>query len=290
VTSLLSPLRYPGGKARLAPYLARLLASQAQEIKHYVEPFAGGAGAALTLLVDGAVERVTINDLNPGIAALWRCVFYQTDQFARLIEKADISVEHWHRHRTVYLQPHSASDLDLGFATFFLNRCNRSGILGARPIGGLEQTGKWKMDARFNRTRLSDLVKMLGRHRSKVVIEELDVMELFDAFSDYGSCLMYLDPPYLEKGSGLYLDAMTLEEHADLANVLRGADFPWVMTYDRQDDYLRDLYRGHKCLAFQIAHTAQYQHVGSELMIFSDVVMVSDTDVLPRSSARWLVH
>ena len=98
----LSPLRYPGGKGRLAPYIARLIAAQPARPTSYAEPFAGGAGAALRLLIDEHVQSIHINDLNPGIAAFWRCVFYDTERFARRIESAEVNLERWVDAREVY--------------------------------------------------------------------------------------------------------------------------------------------------------------------------------------------
>src|SRR5690625_5109627 len=48
----LSPLRYPGGKARMASALGDLFDRQVSmlDIEVWIEPFAGGAGAGLTLL------------------------------------------------------------------------------------------------------------------------------------------------------------------------------------------------------------------------------------------------
>jgi len=112
-------------------------------------------------LSEGYIERLLINDLTPGIAAFWRAILNHADEFIQCVESEEISLDSWHRHQATSLDPIGKSDLDLGFATFFLNRCNRSGILTARPIGGLEQTGKWKIDARFNRTGLSARIRRI---------------------------------------------------------------------------------------------------------------------------------
>jgi len=145
----ISPLRYPGGKGSFAPFFRRLLTAQDEPCEVFVEPFAGGAGAALRLLVDGAVESVVLNDMDPAMAAFWRAVVNHNTDFARLVETTPISIEAWHRHHEIHARrATSTDDLELGFSTFFLNRTNRSGIVGARPIGGLGQGGAWKLDAR----------------------------------------------------------------------------------------------------------------------------------------------
>jgi DNA adenine methylase len=286
----LSPLRYPGGKGRLAPYITRLIAAQPVRPKSYAEPFAGGAGAALRLLIEEEVRSVHINDLNPGIAAFWRCVFYQNEDFISRIKADDVSIDAWHRAHAIYMSPAGQSDLDLGFATFFLNRCNRSGILRGRPIGGLDQTGTWKIDARFNREALSARVSFLGQYRRRVSITQQDGRDFICALSDFGKdVLVYVDPPYLVHGNSLYLDSLKAEDHAELAALLKKSVFPWLLTYDTNERVTADLYKGLRIIEFDIAHTAQVQHIGSEYAVFGPHLVVSNLDVLGSTNARWVV-
>ena len=63
--SLLSPLRYPGGKRRLVGYIAQALQMNGLRPKLYVEPFAGGASVAIQLLNDGHVERIALGERDP---------------------------------------------------------------------------------------------------------------------------------------------------------------------------------------------------------------------------------
>jgi DNA adenine methylase len=285
----LSPLRYPGGKGRLAPYIARLIAAQHERPKSYAEPFAGGAGAALRLLIEEEVRSIHINDLNPGIAAFWRCVFLETEPFAKRIEQQAVTIEAWHAARQVYDQPSVHSDLDLGFATFLLNRCNRSGILTARPIGGLDQSGRWKIDARFNHANLAERVRFLGRYSRRVQVTQLDAREFITSLSHLNSqVLVYVDPPYLVQGDGLYLDALSIEDHRELAALLQRADFRWLLTYDADERVTGELYAGLRAVEFDIAHTAQKQHVGSEYAVFSQNLEAPGLDVLGDVNARWV--
>jgi DNA adenine methylase len=285
----LSPLRYPGGKGRLAPFIADLIAAQPKRPTEYAEPFAGGAGAALRLLIDERVRAIHINDLNPGIAALWRCVFFETDAFVRRIENDEISLDAWKAHRAAYESPTGASDLDLGFATFFLNRCNRSGILSARPIGGLQQEGLWKIDARFNRSNLAERVRFLSQYRERVRITQLDARTFLDDLSASRTyALAYVDPPYLVQGAALYMGSLSAEDHADLADHLRASSIPWFLTYDAHERVTTKLYTGLRTVQFNIAHTAQVQHVGSEYAVFSDGLELPAMDLIPRGQARWI--
>lgn len=287
-TAFISPLRYPGGKGKLGPYFARVLSSQRATVQTYAEPYAGGAGAGLYLLSEGYVDHLLINDLNPGIAAFWRSVLRSPEEFIERIQTEQINLETWHLHRKTYLAPEDASDSELGFATFFLNRCNRSGILTARPIGGLEQTGKWKIDARFNRDGLSARVRHIHRLASQISITEKPALEFVSTISRRTKpVLLYVDPPYLVKGDELYMSAHSWEDHEKLAKALSRIRHPWILTYD-YDDRVRNLYPSNRCLEYQISHTAQSQKVGRELMLFSRHLKIDDVAVASNRKAAWI--
>jgi DNA adenine methylase len=240
--------------------------------------------------VEEEVRSIHINDLNPGIAAFWRCVFYQTDAFTAKVETDDVSVEAWRRARAIYMSPEGQSDLDLGFATFFLNRCNRSGILRAMPIGGLDQTGNWKIDARFNREALADRIRFLGQYRRRTSVTQQDGRDFIRSLSGQGSRIfIYVDPPYLTQGSALYLNSLMHEDHAELASLLKDSDFPWLLTYDANERITSNLYAGLRIVEFDIAHTAHVQHVSSEYAVFGPHLTVPSLDVLGTTNARWVV-
>lgn len=203
-----SPLRYPGGKARLAPYLTRLIRAQSPQPRQYAEPFAGGAGAALHLLRNRIVERIHLNDLNPGIAAFWRASLDRPNEFCRLIRTVPLTIDEWHHQAGIYTNPAGRDDLELGFATFYLNRTNRSGILDAGPIGGFEQLGRWKIGARFNREGLCTRIQAMADLRHLIYITEYDALDFLSGVQDVASdVFVYADPPYLIQGEGLYLHA-----------------------------------------------------------------------------------
>jgi DNA adenine methylase len=273
----------------LADYLGRLISAQPQRPAEYAEPFAGGAGAALRLLANEEVRYAHINDMDPGIAAFWRSVFHQTAEFVKLIETVPIDVDEWHKTREVYTHPELHDDLTLGFATFFLNRCNRSGILTARPIGGLNQTGNWKIDARFNRVSLAERVEYIGAFRNRTLVTEMDARPFLDGMaSENRRVLTYVDPPYLVQGERLYLDGLSYDDHRELATLLRRSDLPWFMTYDADERISKDLYSGLRCASFDISHTAARQHIGSEYAVFSAGLVVPDLNIIKGNVAQWV--
>lgn len=267
----ISPLRYPGGKARLAPFVADLIKRQHPRPTAYAEPFAGGAGAALHLLVAEEVDTIFINDLNPGIAAFWRAVVDRPAEMCEKVLTTPVNLEIWHEARATY-ESAQGDDVTLGFATFFLNRCNRSGILGARPIGGLDQAGPWKIDARYNREALARRIEVIGGYGARISVSQLDARDFLASLETSQvarDLLVYVDPPYLGQGDDLYLDSLSTDDHQQLAQQLRQSDLRWFLTYDADPRIPDQLYPGLPCVEFDIAHTAQIQHIGTEYAVFS---------------------
>ncbi|WP_344447474.1 DNA adenine methylase, partial [Kitasatospora nipponensis] len=177
------------------------------------------------------MDRIHLNDLNPGIAAFWRASLDLPNEFCRKIRTIPLTIDEWHRQAEVYASPSGRDDFELGFAAFYLNRTNRSGILDARPIGGFEQLGRWKIDARFNRESLCMRIQALADLRHCIYITEYDALEFLNVIQDIAQdVFVYADPPYLVQGEGLYLHAFDADSHLELANLLAGADFPWILT------------------------------------------------------------
>ena len=273
-----SPLRYPGGKARLAPFLGDLLKDQAKPLPRvFVEPFAGGAGAGLSLLQQGVVEHLVLNDANPGIAAFWISVLHHTDEFCELIRSTPASLENWYRMKSILDNPLGVDTLTLGFAAFFLNRTNHSGIIEkARPIGGLKQDGKYKIDARYNVDALISRVRSVAALGSRIEVYQRDGV---DFLRDYASVdnvqevFAFVDPPYVAKGHQLYGFAFTQADHERLANALCSVPFRWVLTYD-DSPVVRGLYPQAWCSGFGMPYSvSQSRRRGRELMVFSEGVV-----------------
>ena len=270
-----SPLRYPGGKARLGPLLADLLREQHHPVPRvFVEPFAGGAGAGLYLLRQGVVDRLVLNDAHPGVAAFWRSIVTYPEEFCTLIRETSASLENWYWARDV-LQNASLStdDLTLGFATFFLNRTNRSGILmNAYPIGGLDQAGKYKIGDRYNQDALVERVRAIAAMSARITVTQEDGTDLLARAGDLGSAdevFALVDPPYVGMGHRLYELAFTQEDHERLDAVLKSAPYRWVLTYD-DAPLVRGLYPPDWCEEFGMSYSAARAYRGQEIMVFSE--------------------
>ena len=270
--SSFSPLRYPGGKGRLATYLAEIVELNGLQKGHYVEPFAGGAGVALELLLREKVAHIHINDIDFSIYAFWKSAVYESDEFADRIMATEITVDAWQKAKEVKRNPENASSFELGFATFFLNRTNRSGILNGGIIGGLNQTGAWKIDCRFNKTDLANKIRRIGFFRSRISLSNEDASRFMKKVvpTIKPRSLIYIDPPYYVKGACLYENHYDNEDHACLAETVFGIKrHDWIVSYDNVSA-IRKLYRGYNQQKLDINYSAREYARGQELMVFCD--------------------
>ena len=147
------PLRYPGGKWRIAPFFENVIRLNGLSLTQYIEPYAGGASLALSLLFTELVSEIHLNDIDPAIYAFWYSVLTRNQDFIQLLNQTQVTPDEWQKQKAIYAKGATSDQFALGFATFFLNRTNHSGILNAGMIGGRKQQGTWKIDARFNRLR-----------------------------------------------------------------------------------------------------------------------------------------
>jgi len=271
-----TPLRYPGGKRSLYKLICEILRSNGIADGYYVEAFAGGAGLGIELLLQEYVHHVYLNDADPHIFSFWQSVLNQTDAFVKKIESIPLTVEEWRKQREIYQNPRAYSTLDVGFSAFFLNRCNRSGILRGRPIGGLDQTGKWKIGARFNRKNLIARVEMISFYRERITVEGSDALVFLKSIVerlDKAKTLLYLDPPYYVMGRELYLNNYTPSDHLKLSQFIKSLPFMWVLSYDNVAK-IREMYSDLKSLEVGFYYRANERKEGKELMFFSDRLAV----------------
>lgn len=260
-----TPVRYPGGKTKLYPLVRAILEENDLVGCDYLEPFAGGAGLAMKLLLRGDVESAAINDAARAVACMWRAIVFESDKLCEFVGAAPLDVGTWLEMRDVYRDP-ASSDLDLGLASFYLNRTSVSGVLGGGIIGGLRQEGAYKMDARFSRPGLIEKIRAIGAMRDRIQVSNLDAKEFLAGRGGKG--FAFLDPPYVQKGPSLYRKAFDVRGHEDLAAFLTGYDGSWAITYD--DVALVDqLYACFDNRRLNISYTANVKCTGKEKMILS---------------------
>jgi DNA adenine methylase len=281
-----TPLRYPGGKSQLISVVVDLLQRNNLFYGEYAEPFAGGAGLAMTLLLDGYVDRIYLNDLDPAIFAFWASVLSEADALCEKIERAEVTMDEWRVQRKIYFASEGVSQLEKGFATLFLNRTNRSGIIKAGVIGGLQQTGKYKIDCRFMKHDLIRKIKRIAACREQISMHQLDAVQFLRTVVTRSSprTLVNLDPPYFGKGRDLYSNYYQRSDHAVLADAVHEIDRPWMVTYDDTRE-IRELYRRYPMYSSDLNYSAQTKRVGTELLVLAPSLeaprAVLDSRVIP---------
>ncbi|HDS1605845.1 TPA: DNA adenine methylase [Stenotrophomonas maltophilia] len=277
--SFYTPLRYPGGKGKLAPYVKSIMEANELVDGVYVEPYAGGAAVAMELVLQEYAKKVYINDISDGVSAFWRSILENTDSICALIQNTNVTIEEWHRQKNIQNNTSEHGDLELGFSTFFLNRTNRSGILGAGVIGGKSQSGKWKLDARFNKPDLIRRIHAIARVRDRIEFHQLDAIKFIDLVSPRlpAKSLIYLDPPYYVKGSDLYLHHYKHEDHVKISKrVSRLKSKNWIVSYDNAEP-IHGMYRNFRSIVYGLSYSAQDRYKGAEAMFFSDSLAIPDT-------------
>ena len=273
----LSPLRYPGGKSRVARYIRKLFEINELNDGHYVEPYAGGAGVALYLLFSEVALIVHINDIDASIYAFWDAVLNNTSALCRRIAEVPLTVEEWKRQRQIQFLC-DIEPLDLAVSTFYLNRTNRSGIIrNGGIIGGVEQTGAWKMDARFNRPDLIKRIERIAKYRSRIRLTRMDALHLLKQTETTlpERTLFYLDPPYYVKGKGLYANYYRHSDHEDVAKQMGEMKLSWVVSYDSVPE-IHALYNQFGFVEYRLRYTARERYDGKEVMFFSRNLRLPD--------------
>ena len=278
-----TPLRYPGGKQKVAPFILELLIENKICNGHYVEPYAGGAGVALELLLDNQVSHIHLNDSSVPIYAFWHSVIFQPDELCRRISSASLTVEEWKRRREIVKNPNGYDEIEVGFSAFYLNRCNHSGVLSGGLIGGLAQTGRWKMDARFPRNELIRRIEAIASKRDSISLKNWDaekfILEYIPTLPV--NTLVYCDPPYYKKSRRLYLNWYETQDHARIAKIIQN-QLPrkWVVSYDGVEEIL-SFYRKRRMFLYHLQYNAARVYKGQEVFIFSDNLSIPAFSSLP---------
>lgn len=271
ISGFSSPLRYPGGKTRLANKLLEAIEKNfdPKEKVILVEPYAGGAGASLSLLLAGKVERIIINDLDKAIFSFWKIAVFDTSYLISKIRRTEVTMKEWKKQKAIYIS--TTNERKLAFATLFLNRTNRSGIMNGGAIGGIEQSGTWKVNARFTKKTIIDRLGKIKEFHTKIEVTNLDGIELLKKLEERknkNQYFVFLDPPYFQKGQSLYLNHYNNKDHENLSWFLHKSSFKkWIMTYD-DVPYIKNLYSKMSTRGFATQHNAYKSKVGKEVMIF----------------------
>jgi len=271
-----SPLRYPGGKTQLAKYINDVIESNFRTTPVYIEPFAGGAGIALSLLLKNKAQEIVINDYDPSIYLMWYSLLNFTNDFNRLIINSKLDIDEWYRQQEIQQNPSNYTEFEIGFSTFYLNRTNRSGIIKAGPIGGKSQAGIYKLDCRFNKENLVKKVNAISAEKQRIKLHNLDALELIELYFSRNEAaenyFTFFDPPYFKKGPGLYTNFYDYEDHLSLANLIKSySSHKWIVTYDDCIE-IQEMYKGLTNHNYSLNYSLSTKKKTSELIIYSNEI------------------
>lgn len=268
-----SPLRYPGGKYKIYNYVSDLV--KYNNCTSYIEPFAGGSAISLALLFNRVVNRVMINDYDYSIYCFWESVLNNTEAFVKLIENTPVTIEEWHNQKMIRDELYKFDSLEVGFSTFFLNRVNRSGIIDkAGPIGGMSQNGNYLIDCRFNKENLIRKIIIISKYKHAIKLTNMDAMDFIELeITKTRNSFTFFDPPYYNKGQGLYTNFYTHGDHENLAKIITQSmkNRKWIVTYDTANE-IQEMYSNHDRITFDLSYTLQRKKNSSEFMFFSKKV------------------
>ncbi|HMG82088.1 MAG TPA: DNA adenine methylase [Ferruginibacter sp.] len=271
-----SPLRYPGGKSCIFSFVSNVFYENQFIGMSYAEPYAGGSGLALRLLFEGYVDHIYINDFDKAIYAFWYNIINRTEEFCKWIEKVEISIENWRKYKAMQSKLDSIDDFELAKSTFFLNRTNVSGVIKGGVIGGIEQKGTYKIDARFNKTDLINKIKKIASFKNRITVSNLDGLAFIKQIDrKKESIFIYLDPPYYQKGADLYMNFYVEKDHQKLSQHVSKLTKQWMVSYDNHE-FILNLYAEKRKIMYQLSQCAS-NRVGDEIIIFSEDIFFKES-------------
>ncbi|MCC8408350.1 DNA adenine methylase [Mucilaginibacter sp. UR6-1] len=279
MTDFYSPLRYPGGKAKVSDFIKEIFKKNLLMDGWYIEPYAGGASVALTLLIDEYASNIVINDYDKSIYAFWHSVLNDTESLCKKIKDTVVNIETWKLQKEIQKEKNIANIDDLGFSTFFLNRTNRSGIIKGGVIGGIDQIGNYKIDARYNKDNLIKRIQRIAKYSDRINLYNLDACNLIPQLKKTLpiNSLFYFDPPYYLKGKELYVNYYKHSDHEEVSKMITSLDrHKWIVSYDNALE-IKQLYSKHQTFEYSLNYSAAKSSKGTEVFIYSDNIFLPET-------------
>ncbi len=263
-----TPLRYPGGKTKLYSKLLEFLPKDNSNNISYAEPFAGGCGAGLKMLIKGDINKLYINDYDKKIYAFWYCILEDCNKFIKKIKNTPVNIETWKKQKDILKNSDNVDLFTLGFATFYLNRTNFSGVIKGGPIGGIKQEGNYKIDCRFNKERLIQTIENIAKHKKQISLHNLEASKFINYLNNIDeNIFVYLDPPYYKKADTLYMSFFKDDDHVALKEAIQTIKHKWILSYDNQE-FITNLYKEYKQEFIDITYTTYNKTKAKEVLVY----------------------
>ena len=277
-----SPLRYPGGKGKLASFMEYMIDQLGHRGGTYIEPFAGGAGIAMELLLRNVISRIVIHDYDKAVWSFWKAILTETDRFVEEIRTVPLTVDEWQKQHEILVTKNDKYSFELGFAAFYLNRTNRSGIIKGGVIGGQEQAKDWKMDVRFKREELVTRIQRIAVRKKDIKLYNKDVNSFIKNYAPLyeENALIYFDPPYFRKGQQLYMNFFNYKDHVRIEQEIREhVNCDWIITYDYEPQ-IEEIYHNYNLRLYDLNYSVSTKRKANELMIFKNGIIIPPDEEL----------
>lgn len=275
-----SPFRYPGGKGKLFNYVNYLMDINGFENDSiYIEPFSGGAGISLSLLMNNCVDKIVINDYDKSIYSVWFNILNRPKQLISMIENVDINIDEWHKQKELHLEyKNYQNSIENAFSTLFLNRTNVSGIITGGPIGGKKQIGKYKIGCRFNKKNIIKTIEIISSNKKKIDLYRCDAQKFIDnQLYNYPNdkTFIFFDPPYYKQGKNLYFSFYKDHDHKKLSEKINSLnEYKWILTYD-VDPFIYNCYKDNIIYKYNIGYSANVVRSEEEYLITNNNVKIN---------------
>jgi len=278
-----SPLRYPGGKTQLAKFVNHTIKLNGIQYPIYCEPFSGGAGVAIALLLSEQADSIILNDYDTAIYSFWYAVLNDTERLMQKIIDTPITLPVWHEEHRIYDELNELNDynFDLAFATFFLNRTNHAGIITGGPVGGFEQKSKYTVNCRFNKENLIEKIRIIATQRHRISLYHMDAVDFIPNIllnQPTERLFTFFDPPYYQQGKKLYKNAFNNKKHVELSHAIRTmSKFSWITTYDN-DNHIQEIYQDMDIKYYELQYSANNKRREKEIFFHSPITKVESFD------------
>lgn len=264
----LSPFRYPGGKTWLVPELRKWLLSLGFEPDAFIEPFAGGAIAGLTVAAEKLAYSVVLSELDDDVASVWKVIIEGTDQevawLCRRIVDFEVTPEEV---RNVLLSEPSIQKAR-AFRTIIKNRMQRGGIMA--PGAGLVKTGEAGkgLRSRWYPDTLSARIRSLRKLRDRITFLQCDAFDVIQQFVANPKAAFFVDPPYTAGGkrAGARLYIHNEIDHERLFSIMAKVRGAAMLTYDDVPE-VREMANRHGFRAVSVPMKNTHHAIIHELLL-----------------------
>lgn len=272
----MSFFRFPGGKKKLRKNIISKL-SEFSGYDLYIEPFFGGGSIGLDFIKNSDVKSIWMNDKDFALSCLWTSVIKCPSLLKYYVRNFTPSVDLFLEYKKYLLSDLSFENkfskiVEIGFKKLAIHQISYSGlgVKSGGPLGGIYQKSKYKINCRWSPEYICKNIDYYNN-----VFTNLDVkhncctfFDFEEVFKNKNTSLIYLDPPYFEKGSELYQYSFLEEDHVRLSKILQETNHHWLLSYD-DCEQIRDLYSWATIQECPVTYTINGSIKKQELLIYA---------------------